>query len=195
MICGRCGLKNDPQAHFCMKCGFALRESTKILTDDGTQVVSTEVAAPYPALELSLRIGDGMLLMPFHYKAEMVLGREQHSVTNTILDPGQHLYPAAKGLPMLLDTSLDFLDLTAYGADDGGVSRKHAVIRHEGQFVTVEDLGSRNGTHLNREKLIPGDKRRIKTGDLLFLGKLIVSIAFRSQAVVLVKNPSHDPSH
>src|SRR5688572_25974857 len=181
MICKRCGHQNDPQAHFCMKCGFALLQSTKILTEDGKQVVTSEdhaATTDYQALELSLRIGDGMLLMPFYYKAEMVLGREQHSVTNTIIDPGQHLYPAAKGLPMLLDASLAFLDLTPYGAEEAGVSRKHAVIRHEGQIVTVEDLNSRNGTYLNRDKLIPGEKRRIKSGDLLFVGKLIVSIAF-----------------
>ena len=48
-----------------------------------------------------------------------------------------------------------------------GVSRRHAVVRREGEDITIEDLGSKNGTFVNREpvtKLILGD------GDLIFIG-------------------------
>ena len=48
-----------------------------------------------------------------------------------------------------------------------GVSRRHAVVRKEGDDITIEDLGSKNGTFVNREpisKLILGD------GDLVFIG-------------------------
>jgi len=37
--------------------------------------------------------------------------------------------------------------------DDEGVSRRHARIVISGDTATLEDLGSKNGTHLNEEKL------------------------------------------
>ncbi|MBX7137396.1 MAG: FHA domain-containing protein [Oligoflexia bacterium] len=52
------------------------------------------------------------------------------------------------------------------------VSRKHAVIECTGEMVTIEDLGSRNGTYLNRDqKLEPGRQYDLKVGDELIVGK------------------------
>ena len=52
--------------------------------------------------------------------------------------------------------------------NDIGVSTHHAVIRKEGAFWVVEDLGSTNGTWLNRQRVeIP---TVIKDGDQLQMG-------------------------
>lgn len=52
----------------------------------------------------------------------------------------------------------------------GTVSRRHArLVRGEGGFL-VEDLGSRNGTYLNGEALLPGVLRPIFENDELRLG-------------------------
>jgi pSer/pThr/pTyr-binding forkhead associated (FHA) protein len=52
--------------------------------------------------------------------------------------------------------------------DDVTVSRKHAVFRREGDTFVVRDVGSLNGTYVNRERI---DEVVLKTGDEVQIGK------------------------
>ena len=52
--------------------------------------------------------------------------------------------------------------------DDVTVSRRHAEIHREGTTFTVRDLGSLNGTHLNRERV---QSAILSTGDEIRIGK------------------------
>ena len=61
---------------------------------------------------------------------------------------------------------------------DPAVSRNHAKVDlHEGAWI-VEDLGSVNGTFLNRKKLTPYLPRPLKSGDKLRLGTLTLRVSF-----------------
>ena len=55
------------------------------------------------------------------------------------------------------------------------VSRQHAAIARFGQdeeaFYAIADLGSTNGTRLNRQSLRPERWRRLAPGDIVRLGK------------------------
>lgn len=67
-------------------------------------------------------------------------------------------------------------------ADDpeAKVSRKHAVIFCSEQGVFLEDIGSRNGTYLNRgTRLNPGDRKELQNGDELVVGKTILRLEVR----------------
>jgi pSer/pThr/pTyr-binding forkhead associated (FHA) protein len=55
------------------------------------------------------------------------------------------------------------------------LSRKHAVL-NLGLVVTVEDLGSRNGTVLGGRRLIPGEARVVQAGDVLQLGAVSITL-------------------
>jgi pSer/pThr/pTyr-binding forkhead associated (FHA) protein len=52
--------------------------------------------------------------------------------------------------------------------DDVTVSRKHATFRREGDDFLVHDVGSLNGTYVNRERI---DEAVLKTGDEVQIGK------------------------
>jgi len=68
------------------------------------------------------------------------------------------------------------VDLTDLGGMDKGVSRKHAVIHRVGSDYTVEDMGSTNGTYVNKKKILPHAPQAIKPGDELRFGKLSFSV-------------------
>ncbi len=51
--------------------------------------------------------------------------------------------------------------------DEIGVSRRHAVIQRVGEQVVVRDLGSKNGTYVNEERVT---ERVLADGDILHLG-------------------------
>lgn len=63
------------------------------------------------------------------------------------------------------------IDLDAFDTD-AKVSRKHARIRAKDGVYTIEDLGSTNGTFINRgRRLLPGTPQPLKDGDEIIVGK------------------------
>lgn len=64
--------------------------------------------------------------------------------------------------------------------DDVTVSRKHALFTREGESFAVRDVGSLNGTYLNRERI---DESQLQTGDEVQIGKFrLVFYAGRAQS-------------
>ena len=64
-------------------------------------------------------------------------------------------------------------------ADDpeAKISRKHALIRIESGKITIEDIGSLNGTYVNRQpRLSPGSPAEIKSGDEVIIGKTFLKL-------------------
>lgn len=95
--------------------------------------------------------GGGKLEIPA--KSEVVIGRE---------DPFSEVFPD--------------LDLTEFGGADGGVSRKHAVIHRTDTGCTIEDMGSTNGTYVNKKRVQPHAPQEIKPGDEVRFGKIAFSL-------------------
>jgi pSer/pThr/pTyr-binding forkhead associated (FHA) protein len=68
------------------------------------------------------------------------------------------------------------IDLTGLGGMENGVSRKHAVIHRSGADYTVEDMGSTNGTYINKKRIQPHVPQALKAGDEVRFGKLAFSL-------------------
>jgi hypothetical protein len=68
-------------------------------------------------------------------------------------------------------------------ADDpeAKISRKHALLRIDGGKITIEDIGSLNGTYVNRQpRLSPGSPVEIKSGDEVIIGKTFLKLIVES---------------
>ena len=127
MYCTRCGHPNKDEARFCANCGAALQEDTTV----SLSPVELEGDAPdeFPFPEDELESGQALLLV-------------KHG-------------PNAGSTFMIAD------DLTTTGRspesdvflDDVSVSRKHAEIRRQPDGFYIHDLGSMNGTYVNRERV------------------------------------------
>jgi hypothetical protein len=58
------------------------------------------------------------------------------------------------------------------------ISRKHALIRIDGGKITIEDIGSLNGTYVNRQpRLQPGTPAELKDGDEVIIGKTFLKLS------------------
>ncbi|NDJ75015.1 MAG: FHA domain-containing protein [Chloroflexi bacterium] len=125
-------------------------------TDDRQPSPQTaRLAAPW---RLLLQIGgQNQTTVGIEVKDKIVLGRS---------DPVAHYYPE--------------LDLTPYGGQDGGVSRRHATIIQDddNKALYIEDLNSTNGTRINGFALEPRRRYRLRDGDELELGRVQMVLRF-----------------
>lgn len=102
--------------------------------------------------EIVLATSDGgTLSLPA--RDEIIIGRE---------DPVSEIFPD--------------IDLTGLGGMEKGVSRRHAKIVRMAGGLAVEDLGSTNGTYVNKKKVQPNSPQDIKPGDELRFGKLTFTV-------------------
>jgi pSer/pThr/pTyr-binding forkhead associated (FHA) protein len=136
----------------CTACQTENIEGALFCEECGVKLEAISVESEGEGTMLVLASPDGSRLeMPA--KDEIVVGRE---------DPISDIFPD--------------VDLTGLGGMDKGVSRKHAVIHRAGAAYTVEDLGSTNGTFINKKKIQPHAPQAIKAGDELRFGKLALTL-------------------
>ncbi len=70
------------------------------------------------------------------------------------------------------------VDLTAYGAQERGVSRAHARLHLENGLLYVTDLYSANGTRIGGQRLEPEQHYLLNHNDEFQLGALAIRITF-----------------
>ncbi len=68
------------------------------------------------------------------------------------------------------------VDLETDGGHNAGVSRRHARIIRQAAGYSLEDLGSINGTFLNRRRLNPGTPTELKDGDEVRMGNIVLRV-------------------
>ncbi len=107
-----------------------------------------------------------------HFKAKLSLLRGGRKGQEFPLDNGQNFIgrwdPETGSFP---EVDLEQDD------PEAKISRKHALIIIEGAKITIEDIGSLNGTYVNRgNRLIPGTPLEIKAGDEVIIGKTFLKL-------------------
>ncbi len=150
VTCPHCGHQNPLGANFCSSCGSDL----EVPSEHGTTasvVVPIDSAVEEIEVDLDdLPPGVGMLVVTRGPNSG-----SRFALDDPVVTAGRH------------PESTIFLD-------DITVSRRHAEIRQVANGYQVADVGSLNGTYLNRERveespLTDGDELQIGTFKLLFL--------------------------
>ena len=147
VFCSQCGHRNTPSSNFCSSCGAPL----EVGGEDHTITLSPEpegAAAGEDDLTVALDDlpeGTGMLLV----KRGPGAG-SRFALDRDVVSAGRH------------PDSVIFLD-------DVTVSRRHAEVIRGADGYSVRDVGSLNGTYLNRERI--EEEVAINNGDELQIGR------------------------
>lgn len=157
--CTQCGHDNAEDARFCSNCGAPLQQSAA----PGGSAGETS----------TITISGGLEHGEPADKAEGLSGADQSAID--ALPPGSALLVVRRG-PNSGSRFLLDADTTTAGRhpssdiflDDVTVSRKHAVFRRSGSTFVVHDVGSLNGTYVNRDLV---DEATLSTGDEVQIGK------------------------
>jgi hypothetical protein len=156
VFCTACGTENQPGSHFCANCGAALPVAAS--GGGGADVTST--------------INPSTGSLP---DTDSEFSVEPHQGAVDALTPGSALLVVKRG-PNAGSRFLLDQDVTSAGRhpdsdiflDDVTVSRRHAEFRREGSGYTVHDVGSLNGSYVNRERI---DAAPLSGGDEVQIGK------------------------
>jgi len=165
MKCENCGQENREGAILCLRCGQPLVDLTKDSATKALGETDIEEIAPKwgsarytQRIQLVVRVEEGVdksLLVDTKDIDELIIGR---------IDPDTHQSPP--------------IDLTPFGAQDKGVSRKHAALLRKDGSLHLVDKGGANGTFLNGQKLVVDQPRVLRDGDDIRLGFLTMRVAF-----------------
>ncbi len=183
IACPECGAEQYPGALFCDTCGAAIHPAVRVYPTTGglpstggndepaaRMKVSSKTPPPAettptaaPAIPPPATAPDPPALrarLP-HHNAELTLHGALIHVGRA--DPETGFTPE--------------LDLTPFGGQERGVSRRHATIQWvEGGYVIV-DRHSSNGTWLDGVRLVAGYAYQIPPGAAIRFGGLLVQLA------------------
>lgn len=182
--CQTCGANNLNESQYCDECGAILmniedpeNESRKMsnfrtqisdpvfqstnVTSVGIPNIAEVIKEAEKSLEKSKQPKDKNIHANLVIERGNLVGSEFPLSTDESLigrwDADNGIFP---------DVDLDRHD------PEAKISRRHARILHNDGQYAIEDLGSTNGTFVNRgRRLIPGNSQLLKDGDEIIVGK------------------------
>jgi hypothetical protein len=148
VYCPECGFQNPESANYCSKCGALL-----VKDEGGAETTQTytpeEIADEEGPLDEIAAEGPALVVRSGGGRA------------------GEHFIPQGDRTTIGRSPDNDIF------LDDVTVSRKHAVVLESGGELRIEDLGSLNGTFVNRRRI--DSATRLESGDEVQIGKYRLS--------------------
>lgn len=153
--CSQCGSQNAVEARFCNHCGHALE--TAAVPSETTATITFGASAPRPETDETGGLN------------------EADAAAADALPPGNALLIVQRGPGAGSRYLLDSDSVSAgrhpesdIFLDDITVSRRHVEFTREGLTFRVSDVGSLNGTYVNRDRI---DDALLQNGDEVRIGK------------------------
>ncbi|MBA3263173.1 MAG: FHA domain-containing protein [Thermoleophilaceae bacterium] len=146
MHCPECGFANAEGANYCQKCGAFLGEAEPAKPGDTTEVYQVDAAGDLKVVDLEAVTHEGATLV---IRSGGGRAGEAFNLATERMTIGRS--PEAE----------IFLD-------DVTVSRNHALLVARRDGIYIDDLGSLNGTYVNRRRI---ESHRLQNGDELQVGK------------------------
>lgn len=146
MFCTNCGHRNPEGSNFCSSCGTALAEAA------GSDTTITFMPA-----ELETELEEEIHIAPEDLeggRGVLIVKRGPNAGSKFFLDSDSTVIGRHPESDIFLD------DVT--------VSRKHAEIRRDENGFGLHDVGSLNGTYVNRERV---EDASLSSGDEIQVGK------------------------
>jgi len=148
VYCPECGFQNPEAANYCSKCGALL-----VKDEGGSETTQTytpdEIVDEDGPLEEIAAEGPALVVRSGGGRA------------------GEYFSPQGDRTTIGRSPDNDIF------LDDVTVSRKHAVLVQSGGELKIEDLGSLNGTFVNRRRI--DSATRLESGDEVQIGKYRLS--------------------
>jgi pSer/pThr/pTyr-binding forkhead associated (FHA) protein len=146
VFCNQCGHRNPPGSNFCSSCGAALNLASG---DDTTVTIVLNAEGQDLEEELAVSLdelpeGAGLLVVRKGPNAG-----SKYLLDAEVTRAGRHP-----------DSDIFLDDIT--------VSRRHAEISRQADRYTLRDVGSLNGTYVNRDRV---EEATLSNGDELQIGK------------------------
>jgi FHA domain-containing protein/zinc ribbon protein len=143
IYCPECGFQNPEAANYCARCGALLHKGE---AGEQTMSYTPEEAADEAAAAFDAVAGTGPVLV-----VRSGGGRA-----------GESFLPSAERTLIGRSPECDVF------LDDVTVSRRHAELLRDGATFTITDLGSLNGTFVNRKRI---ESAQLEDDDELQIGK------------------------
>ena len=150
IFCNRCGHRNPEGSSFCSSCGAVLERLSG--SDPAVTTITlspVEAAGEVGDEEVTVAVGD----VP-HGAGLLVVKRGPNAGSRFVLTPGQ--------------TSIGRHPDSDIFLDDITVSRRHAEFVRADRGYLIRDVGSLNGTYVNRSRI---ESHRLEEGDEVQIGK------------------------
>ena len=146
MHCPECGFANAEGANYCQKCGAFLGDQTETKSGDTTEVYQVDETGELRPVDLDEMTHEGATLVirsgGGRAGEAFNLGAERNTIGRS---PDAEVF-----------------------LDDVTVSRNHALVVRRRDGCYVDDLGSLNGTYVNRRRI---ESHHLQNGDELQVGK------------------------
>ena len=143
VYCGECGFQNPEASNYCSRCGARLEKGE---SGEQTMTFTPEEIAEDP--------GGGAA---GHRRQGAGAGRSRRRRQG-----GGELFPSGERTLIGRSPECDVF------LDDVTVSRKHAELLRDGETFTISDLGSLNGTFVNKKRI---ESAELEDDDEVQIGK------------------------
>jgi len=200
IVCQACGSQNLDSSQYCDECGDSLQKyKAPDITDpsDGLSTGSESGEVEIPVFQSASVTSVGVPGIE-----EETSVRERAAVEETSVEvPEQPEKPKSFHAKLVIERgqaigtefplSAEESNIGRWDADNGvfpdvdldahdpeaKVSRRHARVLYTNGSYMIEDLGSTNGTFVNRgRRLIPGNPHKLSDGDEIIVGKTFLRL-------------------